>query len=427
MKRIRNLAFQLSLVLGVATMTLRASPAVPVRDTALVFRSIDYEDVFEVAAREGKSVFLYFHFDGCGACVTMEKTTLKDPSVFEFMNANFVNLEVNTLREPGIGINKIWQVRMHPTFLFLDNEGDVLHKIVGVFDIPEFMEHARQAVSGETTYARMSAEYANGRRDPDFLYQYCYILRDAFLLTPPVIGEYLATQSGTDLGSEKNLLFIYEFALHQFEVAIPFGSPAYEYMYHHQDAFSTYYPKVQVETRLAWIAQRAAGEAMQAGDEETFRDALDVLRSLPSGKPFLYNEVDGRTTGAIMETDLVARLEMEHARHVGDSRLYRSLARDYIESKWDDADALNELAWEYYLHHDDPDELQEALRWSRRSIDLKDIYMFNDTYAALLFKTGHYKQARKYAERAIGQAGQTGQDAAETVALLLKIQEALKK
>lgn len=421
------LVIQFFLAFGIVISTLSASVAIPVRDTSLVFRPVDYDDVFEIAAREGKSVFLYFHFDGCGACVEMEKTTLKDPAVYEFMNAHFVNLEVNTLREPGISINKIWQVRMHPTFLFLNDDGDVIHKIVGVFDIPEFMEHARQAVSGESTYTRLTSEYDQGRRDPEFLRQYCYILRDAFLLTPPVIGEYLATQPESDLGSEENLLFIYEFALHQFEIGVPFGSPAYDYMLHHQDAFAAYYPGEQVATRLLWIAQRAAGDAIESGDEKTYQAALAVIRSFPSGKQYLFNEVDGRTTGALLETDLAGRLEMEHARHAGDMRRYRALARDYIEAKWDDADALNELAWEYYLHHEDPDELQEALRWSRRSLDLKDVYMFNDTYAALLYKTGHYKQARKYAERAIDQARQTKQDPAETVALLLKIQEALKK
>ena len=42
-------------------------------DTTITFRQINYSDVFKLAKQEQKHVFLYFHFDGCGACVKMEK------------------------------------------------------------------------------------------------------------------------------------------------------------------------------------------------------------------------------------------------------------------------------------------------------------------------------------------------------------------
>ena len=40
-------------------------------DTAIIFRQINYADLFDLAKKEKKAVMLYFHFDGCGACVTM--------------------------------------------------------------------------------------------------------------------------------------------------------------------------------------------------------------------------------------------------------------------------------------------------------------------------------------------------------------------
>jgi hypothetical protein len=370
---------------------------------------------------------LYFHFDGCGACLQMEKAAFRDPVVYEFFNLNFVNLDVNTIRGEGVETNKIWQVTLHPTFLFLDEEGDVIHRIVGVFDSDEFMDHARRALGGESTYSKMVAEYAAGRRDPDFLYTYCYLLRDAKALTPREIGEYIRTQHVPDLALEENILFIYEFALHRFEVGIPFGSAAYDFMYHNQEAFSAYYPKEQVETRLLWIAKQAAGEALDAGDEDRFQAALAVTRSFPTEREYFFQETDGRTTGVITETNVPLRLEMQHAKQQGDDARYKQLGKTYIAGKWHDAGALNSLAWEYYLHREDPDELAEALTWSKRSLELEDTYAHNDTYAALLYKTGHYKKAKKYAEKAITLAGKSGEDPTETQALLEKIEAALGK
>jgi hypothetical protein len=43
-------------------------------DTTIIFRKIKYSDVFEIAKKENKGVMLYFHFDGCGACIEMERT-----------------------------------------------------------------------------------------------------------------------------------------------------------------------------------------------------------------------------------------------------------------------------------------------------------------------------------------------------------------
>lgn len=65
-------------------------------DSTIIFRQMDYDSLFKTAAKENKSVMLYFHFDGCGGCVTMEKIVFSDPKVFAYMNTQFVNFEINT-------------------------------------------------------------------------------------------------------------------------------------------------------------------------------------------------------------------------------------------------------------------------------------------------------------------------------------------
>ena len=61
---------------------------------------------------------------------------------------------------------------------------------------------------------------------------------------------------------------------------------------------------------------------------------------------------------------------------------------------------------------------------ARRSIDLDKNYYNTDTYAALLYKLGDYKNARKWAETAIAIAKDTGMDYEETKYLLDKLNEA---
>lgn len=98
-------------------ITLLTQTLVVASDTSIVFRDIPYARLFETAAAEKKMVFMYFHFDGCGACVKMEKTAFRDKEVAEFYNSRFVSLDVNTRKDEGIETNKVYNVRMHPTSL----------------------------------------------------------------------------------------------------------------------------------------------------------------------------------------------------------------------------------------------------------------------------------------------------------------------
>jgi thioredoxin-related protein len=391
-------------------------------DTTIVFRDISYDRLFEQAAHEEKLVFMYFHFNGCGACVTMEKTAFRDKEVADFYNARFVSFDVNTLVGEGVETNKVYNVRLHPTFLFLDAKGKILHKIVGVFSPDSFLLEAQHVLNGESTYAVMVEEYAKGNRDPQFLYDYCYLLRDAFELPVTVIDQYIQTQAIEDFSSEKNIRFIYEFALHNHEVAIPFNSPAYLFMLEQRDKFLPYFEQEQVNARLVWIANNAAFTAIENQDEVLFNQALDVVKRFHTGQMIMFKEMDGRTTGAIMETNLPLKLQLEYQKKKGNTYQYRLLSKEYIEGVWDDPDALNNMAWNCYLFEEDPKEIKAAIKWSKRSIELENSYANNDTYAALLFKSGKPDKAYNQAQKALAIARAENLDYQETMDLIKRIE-----
>jgi len=391
-------------------------------DTTIVFRDIPYDQLFEKAAQEKKLVLMYFHFDGCGACVKMEKTAFRDQEVVDLYNSSFVSFNVNTLKGEGMETNKIYNVRSHPTFLFLDDEGKILHKLVGVFSADSFLMEAQRVLKGESTYSKMVSQYKTGNRDPQFLFDYCYFLRDAAELPVTIIDQYIQTQSVADLDQEKNIRFIYEFALHNFEVGIPFNSPAYNFMLENQDKFLPYFEKDQVIARIIWIAHRTAYEAIDTLDEVLFKQALAVIEQFPTGQELWFKEMDGRTTGVIFEKNLPLSLKMAYEKEKGNTAQYRMLTKEYLDGVWDDPDALNTMAWNCYEFEEDPRELREALKWSRRAIKLDNSYANNDTYAALLYKSGKHKKAYVQAQKALAIARAENLDYQETIDLIKRFE-----
>ena len=192
------------------TTALLIQLSVVASDTTLILRHTSYAQVFELAKKEKQAVLLYFHFDACGACAKMEKTAFVDRKVADFYNSNFVCLDVNTRKGAGIETNKMYNVQLHPTYLFLDTNGKELHKIVGVFSPDEFVLQAQNALNYTRSLTYFKQQYKGGNRDANFLFEYCYKLRDAYELDSLVINEYLNTQTIDDLGKEKNIKFIYE-------------------------------------------------------------------------------------------------------------------------------------------------------------------------------------------------------------------------
>ena len=390
-------------------------------DTTILFRKINYSDVFKTAKQEKKPVFLYFHFDGCGGCVKMEKTVLHKKEVADYMNNNFVCFEINTLEKEGEKINKIYNIRLQPSFMFLDENEKLLTKIVGVFTPEEFIKHAQDAINPMKSMSYYKSQYEFKKNDVDFLYEYIYLLRDANELKKSVIDDYLNTQSDSNLTSEKNIKLIYEFALNHFVILIPFDSRAYNIMLNNVDKFSKYFDKDQIDVRLVWIAYHSLGNVIKNKDEILFDKIISVLKKYESQKTFEFHEMDGGFTGVISDPDIVHSAQLSYYYKTENKERYNEVLKEYLEKNQNNSVALNSIAWDYFNRYEDKENLLKAVEWVKKSIAISSNYANNDTYANLLFKLEDYENAQKIAEKAIELAKLSDSEFKDTMTLLKQI------
>lgn len=396
-------------------------------DTTIVFRKVNYANIFELAKKEKKPIFLYFHYDGCGACKTMEKTAFVDKKVIDFYNSHLICFEVNTLKGEGIETNKIYQVKLHPTYLFLDAKGNITHKIVGTFSPEEFLKQGQDALVSTKTLAYFKQQYDQGKRNPDFLIEYCYKLRNAWELDSLKINEYLKTQTVNDFRKEQNIKFIYEFAIYQGIICTPFESPAYNFISLNKELFTPYFDLEQVNTRLMFIILDTVYKSIERKDKNTFDKAIAALKKYDVGEEYNFKEMDGRTTMWATSKSLVLSAEMAFYKKIGDSNNYDKKLNLYLEKIWNDSDELNSFAWNYYETTDDKTKLKKGVECIIRSIKLSSNYNNNDTYGALLYKLGEYDKALNQAEIAITLAKKNNLDYAGTTDLIEKIKDKQKK
>jgi len=74
----------------------------------------------------------------------------------------------------------------------------------------------------------------------------------------------------------------------------------------------------------------------------------------------------------------------------------------YLENQENDYSAqfLNASAWDVYVNINNPMVLNEAVKWSAKSIEKEDNWEYLDTYASLLYKLKRYEEAKPAAEKA---------------------------
>lgn len=389
-------------------------------DTAIVFSKVKYADVFELAKKENKAVMLYFHFDECGACAKMEQTAFKNKLVVDYFNANIISFEINTKKGEGIETNQLYKVKLHPTFLFFDRQGNEVHKMVGVFSPEDFYKQVNEALLSKKNLSSYKQAYQAGNREPDFLYEYSHLLRDGNELDSFIINEYLNTQSISNLSTEKNIKYIYEFAIHRGNECIAFNSRIYHYILNNKEQFTKYFDAEQVDTRLMFIVLKAVNDATRLKDIAAFEEAIEALKKYDVGKEYELKEKDGRVIIWTTSKTLVLSSKMAFYEKIGDVKNYNLAVNQYIEKVWNNAEELNNFAWGIYEKTQDKEteKIKTAIKCSIRSIALDNNYANNDTYAWLLYKSGQLKKALKQAEKTIAIAKQNNQKYGETQKLV---------
>lgn len=87
------------------------------------FRMISLTTAKELAAKEGKMIFLEFYASWCVPCKWMEETTLADHRVQESLKNNYIAIKVDIDDFDGYAIKELYQVKTLPTIMIVDEKG----------------------------------------------------------------------------------------------------------------------------------------------------------------------------------------------------------------------------------------------------------------------------------------------------------------
>ncbi|MBX2816375.1 MAG: thioredoxin family protein [Saprospiraceae bacterium] len=367
------------------------------QEASIDFIDNELQEALAMAKEQDKIIFVDAYTTWCGPCKMMDRDVFADASVAAFFNDNFVNLKLDMEKGEGNGFRSTYGVRGFPSFLFLNAAGVVLHRGIGYQPAEQFLQLGKAALDPSKQTGAMTKRYAQGDRDPAFLYDYADALLNSSDPKAIEVGKtYLETQESWT--SRKNMEMVVRM-MREYE------DPYFNYLVEKRHLFIKEFGTDRVDASLSNMIDRHL---------YTNIEDLDL-----STAQHIYSET--------FPTNKAARLyslfEVNYHDIKGDQTQYASTARAHIkkypDQSWND---LNSMAWGFYEGIDSKKDLKAAVKWAKKSIALNANHFNTDTLAALYYKLGKKKPALKWATRAVELAQSVGQDPAETQGLIKKIE-----
>lgn len=224
--KICKIAIVFFLLLNVIT-----SDAQKNHSTGMQFFSGSWDELLNAAKKQNKLIFIDVYTDWCGPCKAMDKFIFTAKKVGEKYNPLFLNYRLNAEKGEGIGIAKGFNVGAYPTFLFLNNQGFLVDRVVGEKEVQPFIQIADEAVAQSkdtNNIGNMQADFNAGRKDTAFLFQYLSKLTKLEMDNSTALNAYFEALPYTDLEKENRLLLLGDYIQSPRSAALVFLMDRYE-------------------------------------------------------------------------------------------------------------------------------------------------------------------------------------------------------
>ena len=172
------------------------------------FETGSWKEVLQKAKQENKLVFVDLYTTWCGPCKKMAAETFPQQTVGDYFNKNFVNYKIDAEKGEGPGLAGKYEVSAYPTLVFVNAEGELVYKFMGVRTADKLIAEGEKAVRLHALAPRIAAmekEYEQGKRGKVFLGEYYALLKESGAGGGVVLNEYLKCLSDEELLLEENV------------------------------------------------------------------------------------------------------------------------------------------------------------------------------------------------------------------------------
>lgn len=109
------------------------------------FEKGSWEEIKNMAKIKDELIFMDAYTSWCIACNRMSKNVFTDDTVAAYYNNTFINAKFEMETGEGKEIAKLYDVKVYPTFLFINYDGEIVHRVVGSRGSEDFVKLGKEA------------------------------------------------------------------------------------------------------------------------------------------------------------------------------------------------------------------------------------------------------------------------------------------
>ncbi|AZA84651.1 thiol:disulfide interchange protein [Chryseobacterium lactis] len=361
------------------------------------FEDSNFASILAKAKKENKLVFIDAYASWCGPCKLMAKNIFPLQAVGDYYNAHFINAKIDMEKGEGIELAKKYNVKAFPTYLFIDGNGEAIHRTLGYVEEKDFIEFAKDAENPNKRLVALKQKFEGGEKDPEFL-------KNLAMLTMYNDSDFA--------GKVMNRYFQQKPTLDQEDIQMLLAgtqsteSPLYKIFQDKKADIVKILPEDKYEKFDKNIKLNTVAKKAYNADTKTWNDSYFMTET----QKFLTKD----------EADKVLkRMKANRALKNKDIPTYEKLILElYQDTSTASSEELNSLAWNFFENVDNKTSLAKAVTWAQESVKKDQNFANTDTLANLYNKMGDKKNAKLWAEKSIELAKTTGQDSTDTEKLL---------
>ncbi|CAH0236478.1 Thioredoxin-like protein slr0233 [Chryseobacterium sp. Bi04] len=361
------------------------------------FEDGNFASVLAKAKKENKLIFIDAYASWCGPCKLMVKNIFPLKNVGDYYNSHFINAKIDMEKGEGVELAKKYNVKVFPTYLFIDPNGETVHRTIGYVEEKDFIQFAKDAEDPNKKLTALKQKFENGEKDPEFLKNLAGLtLYNDTEFAGKVLTRYFQQKTALDQEDVQILLSGTQST----------ESPLYKIFQEKKAEIIKFYPadkyeKFEKNIKVNTVAQKAYNADTKTWNDNYFMTGTQTFLSKEEAEKVLKRMKANR---ALKNKDIPVY-----------EKLILELYQDYSTAS---SGELNSLAWNFFENVNNKASLEKAITWAQESVKKDQSFANTDTLANLYNKVGDKKNAKIWAEKSIELAKTSGEDSADTEKLL---------
>ncbi|MCC7533561.1 MAG: thioredoxin family protein [Bacteroidia bacterium] len=358
-------------------------------------------ELFKEAKKQQKNIFIDGYTNWCGWCKELDKVVFSNKVFADTIHKYFIPIKLEMEKDSlGVIIARKYAVIGFPQAIILDNEGRLIKILNGYSPLERYFMRMQEALA-DCKQNRFIAGYSTNfsQNYPEFYIKQFPMpgikkeKRDS-----TTINLYLTKQKNWANETVWNVIRANYYLL---------NSTNQNLLRKKLPELAKLFGKAETEELYISAASKQINQMQKVADETEFIITIDSLT----------NSLDEKWW-------YMFQFKKNYYEEHKDYKKLALTIDEYLNNKKEKSNVsiINETAWNLYLHCNDTGVLTKAITWMHDFVLLNDpLYMYIDTYAALLYKTGKLNEAKAQAILAIKVGKADNENTEETEKLLDKI------